>query len=149
MKKQHWSFAIVVLACLAGLPRLAQAEEAGSVPNIEGKWTGKFKLMHWTGPAEQSLELRVFKQDGPLIKGEKTWHIAPGGSAGNVGGKKRMNATESLVGVIGFDNGLYLAEQGDNGIYTGRITGPDTLELIYIEAGDLATAYGAELKRAK
>ena len=112
MKKQHWSFAIVVLACLAGVPRLAQAEEARSVPNIEGKWTGKFKLMHWTGPAEQSLELRVFKQDGPLIKGEKTWHIAPGGTAGNVGGKKRMNATESLVGVIGFDNGLYLAEQG-------------------------------------
>ena len=111
MKKQHWSFAIVVLACLAGLPRLAQAEEAGSVPNIEGKWTGA--------------------------------------TAGNVGGKKRMNATESLVGVIGFDNGLYLAEQGDNGIYTGRITGPDTLELIYIEAGDLATAFRAELKRAK
>src|SRR4026207_96260 len=26
MKKQHWSFAIVVLACLAGVPRLAQAE---------------------------------------------------------------------------------------------------------------------------
>jgi hypothetical protein len=60
-----------------------------------------------------------------------------------------MQATESLVGVIDFNGGLHLAEQGDNGIYTGRITGPDTLELVYIEAGDLATAYRAQLRRAK
>ena len=71
MKKQHWRFAAFVLTCLAVVPRLAQAEEAGSVPNIEGKWTGKFKLMHWTGPAEQSLELARVQAGWAFDKGRK------------------------------------------------------------------------------
>jgi hypothetical protein len=114
-----------------------------------GTWTGEFKLIHWTGPAEQVLELQVVEQDGPLVKGEKRWQIKSGGTAGNVGGQDRGQATESLVGVIGFDGAIHLAEQGDSGLYSGRLTAPDTLEVIYIEAGDLATAYRAVLKRRK
>ncbi len=36
----------------------------------------------------------------------------------------------------------------DNGFYTGRLTAPDTLELIYVEAGH-AAVYRAQLTRKK
>jgi hypothetical protein len=151
MRIQSWMIVLFSVVCLRGVSLEARADDPGqaAVPSVVGTWAGKFKLIHSTGPAEQSLELRVLEQDGPLIKGEKAWQIAPGGTPGNVGGEDRTQATESLVGVIGFDGAIYLAEQGDSGIYTGRMTGPDTIEVVYIEAGDLATAYRAVLKRAK
>jgi hypothetical protein len=147
MKTRLGMIVLLSLICLANLS-VARADDP-AVQNVVGTWTGEFKLIHWTGPAEQVLELQVVEQDGPLIKGEKRWQIKPGGTAGNVAGKDRRQATESLVGVIGFDGEIHLAEQGDSGLYTGRLTAPDTLEVIYIEAGDLATAYRAVLKRRK
>jgi len=151
MKTQFWKLVLFSLLWLGSLSFAAHADDAGqaAVPNVVGTWTGEFKLLHGTGPAEQALELKVLEQDGPLIKGEKHWRIKSGGTAGNVAGQNRMEATESLVGVIGFDGTIHLAEQGDTGLYTGRLTAPDTLEVVYIEAGDLATAYRAMLKRTK
>ena len=133
------------IACLAGVPALAQD---GQLPDVVGTWTGEFKLMHHSGPAEQSLQFKILEQDGPLLKAEKAWRIESG-TPGDVAGKSRTEAVEPLVGVIDFDGEIYFAEQGDSGLYKARLTGPDTLQLIYIEAGDLATAYRAELTRAK
>ncbi len=133
----------VSIACLAGAPAIA-----AEVPNLVGTWTGSFRLMHHTGPAEQTLQLKVLSQDGPLLTGEKAWKI-DGGTPGNVAGEDKTEAVEPLVGVVGFDGEIRFAEQGDSGLYFGRLTGPDTLELVYVEAGDLATAYRAELARAK
>jgi hypothetical protein len=151
MKTRFGMFVLFSLVCLGSSSFGARADDPGqaAVPNVVGTWSGEFKLIHWTGPAEQALELQILEQDGPLVKGEKRWQIKPGGTAGNVAGQDRRQATESLVGVIGFDGAMYLAEQGDSGLYTGRLTGPDTLEVVYIEAGDLATAYRAVLKRTK
>ena len=54
-----------------------------------------------------------------------------------------------MLGVVDFDGkSLYLAEQDDNGFYTERLTAPDTLELIYVEAGH-AAVYRAQLTPKK
>jgi hypothetical protein len=133
----------VSIACLAGGPALAQ-----DIPDIVGTWSGSFKLMHHTGPAEQTLQFKVLSQDGALLKGEKAWRI-DSGTPGDVAGEPKTEAVEPLVGVIGFDGTIYFGEQDDSGLYFARLTGPDTLQVIYVEAGDLATAYRAELTRAK
>jgi len=90
----------------------------------------------------------VTDQDGALFKAEKAWETP--GTVGKVGSKEVDHATEALAGVIDFNGkkSVYLAEQGDNGLYTGRLTAADTLELVYVEAGD-GTAYRAELTRKK
>jgi hypothetical protein len=141
--KMQLQILAVAGAALAGAPAFAQ-----EVPNLVGTWTGTFKEMHFTGPAEQSLQFKVLEQDGPLLKAEKTWHIVSG-TAGDVGGQSRTDAVEPLVGVVDFDGTIYFAEQGDAGLYRGRVTGPDTIEVVYVEAGQLATAYRAELTRQK
>ena len=54
-----------------------------------------------------------------------------------------------MVGVVDFDGkSLCLAEQDENGLYTGRLTAPDTPELIYVEAGH-AAVYRAQLTPKK
>lgn len=132
------------IACLACGPALA---EDGQIPDVVGTWTGQFKLLHHTGAAEQTLQFKVLSQDGALLTGEKAWKI-DSGTPGDVAGEPRTEAVEPLVGVIDFDGEIYFAEQGDSGLYKARLTGPDTLQILYIEAGDLATAYRAELTRA-
>ena len=97
--------------------------------------------------ADGALTVRVLEQDGALLKAEKSWESL--GVAGNVAGKAVKEATEPLVGVIDFDGkSVHLAEQDDNGLYAGRLTAADTLELVYIEAGH-ATAYRVRLTRGK
>ena len=143
-------FAVALVAWFCQAPLLAQAVGTPPVPNLVGTWTGTFKLIRWSGGAEATIELRVLEQDGPLFKAEKTWELAPGGTPGSVGGKLVTKATEPLVGVIGFDGAsVTMAEQGDGGVYTGRLTHPDTLELIYLEAGDVATVNRLTLTRTK
>jgi hypothetical protein len=89
----------------------------------------------------------VTKQDGPLFKAEKTWDTP--GAEGFVGDKAVEKATEPLVGVVDFDGaGVHLAEEGDAGLYMGRLAAPDTLELVYIEAGH-GTAYRVRLMRQR
>jgi hypothetical protein len=131
----------VSIAFFAGVPAVAQ-----DVPDIVGTWTGSFTLMHHTGPAEQTLQFKVLSQDGALLRGEKAWRI-DSGTPGGVNGESRTEAVEPLVGVIGFDGQIYFGEQDDSGLYFGRLTARDTLQLIYVVAGDLATAYRAELTR--
>jgi hypothetical protein len=105
------------------------------------------KVMRAKGIGEGTLTLRVLKQEGPLFKAEKSWETP--GTAGKVGSKEVEKATEPLAGVVDFDGkSVYLAEQGDNGLYTGRLSAPDTLELVYVEAGE-GTAYRAQLRRKK
>jgi hypothetical protein len=103
--------------------------------------------MRANGTAEGTLTLRVTEQDGPLLKVEKSWETA--GVQGYVGDKAVDRATEPLVGVVDSDGtSVYLAEDGDNGLYTGRLTASDTLEFVYIEAGH-GTAYRVQMKRTK
>lgn len=142
MKMRLASFAVSI-SILATVPALAQ-----DIPDVVGTWSGTLKLMHHTGPAEQTLQFKVLSQDGPLLKGEKAWRI-DSGTPGDVDGEPKTEAVEPLVGVIGFDGQIYFGEQGHSGLYFGRITGPDTLQVIYVEAGHLATAYRAELTREK
>ncbi len=137
--------AVGVLACLGYSP--VGAQEA---PDLVGAWTGPYKVIRSNGGAEGILTLRVTEQDGPLLRLEKSWEVAPGGAPGEVGGELVTKATEQLVGVIGFDGReVRFAEQGDGGVYTGELTGPDTLELLYVEAGHQATAYRVMMTRSK
>jgi hypothetical protein len=146
MKHALGLFAVVLSTWLAHGEALAEDANA-AVPNLVGTWTGPFKAMRETAVADGSLTLRVLEQDGPLLKAEKSWKSP--GVPGDVGGKAVEEATEPLVGVIDFDGkSVHLAEQADNGLYSGRLTAPDTLEFVYIEAGH-ATAYRVRLMRGK
>lgn len=121
-----------------------------TIPDLVGKWAGPMKEMRWEGPAEGPLEIRITEQDGPLLRGEKGWTLAPGSTPGSVEGKLVTEAVEPLIGVVDFDGKtIHLAEQGDAGTYHGRLVDADTLELVYVEAGDVATVYRVLLKRTK
>jgi hypothetical protein len=138
--------------CFALAPAAAQDAGAGGfpVPDLAGVWTGAYKTLRWNGAAEGTLQFRVIEQDGPSLKVEKSWQLAPGGAQGDVGGQLLSEATEPMVGVIGFDGrAIYLAEEGDSGVYTGRLTGPDSMELVYFEPGKQATAYRVQLRRSE
>ena len=150
MMKPMGIAAVGVIACLGGSPVGAQEALGFPVPDLIGAWTGPYKVIRSNGGAEGVLTLRVTEQEGPLLRLEKSWEVAPGGAPGDVGGELVTKATEDLVGVIGFDGReVRFAEQGDGGMYTGEFTGPDTLELLYVESGHQATAYRTILRRAK
>jgi hypothetical protein len=90
MKTPFGKVVLFSLICLGSFSVEARADDPGQavVPDVMGTWNGEFKLIHWTGPAEQALELQILEQDGPLVKGEKRWQIKPGGTAGNVAGQR-------------------------------------------------------------
>ncbi len=139
-----------VVAGLGIVSALAQEAPGFPVPDLLGKWTGPYRVIRSNGFAEGVLELQVIEQQGPLLKVTKAWALAPGGAPGDVGGQLLQKAAETMVGVIGFDGReIRLAEQGDEGVYSGRLVNPDTMELIYIEADRQATAYRATLTRSK
>lgn len=145
---------LIAVGIAAGLGHAAamaqEASEAFPLPDLVGTWVGPYNVIRSNGFADGLLQLRVVEQKGPLIKVEKAWKVAPGGAPGDVGGVLFTEAAEPMVGVIGFDGReIQLAEQGDEGIYTGRLTGPDTMELIYIESDRQAAAYRVQLKRAE
>lgn len=141
---------VLALAALALGLMLGQHQafaEDAKVPELTGTWSGPFKVIRESGIGEGTFTLRVTEQTGPLLKGEKSWETP--GTEGNVGGKDVEKATEPLLGVVDFNGKtIYLAEQGDDGYHLGRLTAPDTLELIYLEAGH-ATAFRAVLTREK
>jgi hypothetical protein len=150
MKKIVQLLAAASIALICQAPAMAAEGRPVPLPDLVGTWTGSFKLLRWTGGGEATLELRVLEQDGELFRAEKSWEIAPGGTPGSVGGKLVTKATEPLVGVIGFDGtSVTMAEQGDGGVYTGRLAHPDTLEMIYFEPGDVATVNRITLNRTK
>ena len=142
MKKVLGLFALALSVWLGQGQVMAEDAKTAPIPDLVGTWTGPFKVMRAKGVGEGSLTLRVLEQDGPLLKLEKSWETP--GVAGNVGGKEVDKATEPLVGVVDFDGkGVYFAEQEDNGLYRGSLVAPDTLELIYLEAGSAnSTACG-------
>jgi hypothetical protein len=147
MREMTRTLGLIALALSVLIAHGEVMAEDTNVPNLVGTWTGPFKAMREHGLADGSLTLRVIEQDGPLLKAEKSWKSP--GVPGDVGGKEVEEATEPLVGVIDFDGkGVHLAEQADNGLYMGRLTAPDTLELVYIEAGH-AAAYRVRLTRGK
>jgi hypothetical protein len=136
--------------CIAPVLSLAALPAMAADPDLTGTWNGTYTEMRWDGPAESALVLVVLEQDGPLFKAEKSWKLEAGSTPGTVGGKLVDEATEPLVGVIGFDGRtVHLAEQGDAGTYAGVLTGPDTLELVYVEAGEGASVYRTVLTRAR
>lgn len=147
MLRALFLFFLALSAWLAHSEMMAKDADSAPVPNLVGTWTGPFKAMRETTVADGALTVRVLEQDGALLKAEKSWQSL--GVAGNVAGKAVKEATEPLVGVIDFDGkSVHLAEQDDNGLYAGRLVAPDTLELVYIEAGH-ATAYRVRLTRGK
>lgn len=145
-------FAIAGLATAfagAAFPGQVSAEEIPA-PDLTGVWIGSYKTLRWNGDAEGVLQLRVVAQEGPNLKVEKSWKLEPGATLGDVHGELLTEAVEPLIGVIGFDGrDIHLAEEGDGGVYTGRLVGTDTLELVYVEAGVQATAYRTVLTRTK
>jgi hypothetical protein len=135
-----------LFASLMAVPAMAQ----DAIPDLRGIWAGDYKLMRWNGEAEGVMQFRFIEQDGPLVKAEKSWQIKPGGTPGSVGGKLVTDAVEPMVGVIDFDGErFFLTEQGDGGVYTGRLVDDDTMEILYFEAGDTATAYRMTMRRSE
>jgi hypothetical protein len=90
--------------------------------------------------------IRVTDQDGALFKAEKAWGDAGHRRQSRQQGVRSRHRAARWRDRLQWES-VYLAEQGDNGLYTGRLTAADTLELVYV-AGE-GTAYRAELTRKK
>jgi hypothetical protein len=147
MRKALGLVAVAAVAVAVWFGQDPVLAEDAAVPNLVGTWIGPLKVLRAKGIGKGTLTIRVTEQDGALFKAEKSWETP--GTAGKVGSKEVEKATEPLAGVVDFDGkNVYLAEQSDNGLYAGRLAAPDTLELIYVEAGD-GTAYRAQLTRKK
>ena len=141
MRKALGLIAVASVALAVWLSQVL-AEDA-AVPNFVGTWTGPLKVLRAKGIGKGTLTIRVTDQDGALFKAENAWETP--GTVGKVGSREVEKATEPLAGVIDF---MGRASISPSGLYTGRLTAADTLELVYVEAGD-GTAYRAELTRKK
>jgi hypothetical protein len=84
--------------------------------------------------------IRVTEQDGAYFRGIHFWeHAEKKEAIAHVGTKPAVKATEPIMGVIGFDGKtLYIVEQGDAGVFHGRLTGTNTIEVVYLESGHAA-----------
>ena len=121
MRKALGLIAVASVALAVWLsPGQVLAEDA-AVHNLVGTWTGPLKVLRAKGIGKGTLTIRVTDQDGALFKAENAWETP--GTVGKVGSREVEKATEPLAGVIDFNGkSVYLAEQGDNGLYTGRLT---------------------------
>lgn len=141
--------AAFAIALIGATPWATAEAEDAATPDLTGVWIGSYKTLRWNGDAQGAVQFRVVAQEGPNLKVEKSWQLRPGATLGDVQGTLLNEAVEPLIGVIGFDGrDVYFAEEGDGGLYTGRLADPDTLELIYVEPGVQATAYRTILKRS-
>ena len=150
MNKLVGALAAVSLAWFVQAPAMAERTKGPPIPNLMGTWSGTFKAQRWEGTVDVNIVIRVITQDGVLFKAEKTWEHASEGPKGDSGGELTTKASEKLVGVFGFDGySITMAEQGDDGVYQGRLSHPDAMELIYFEPGEVATVNQVVLTRTK
>jgi hypothetical protein len=111
-----------------------------ATPVLTGIWTGT-RVGHTMteGFREDATPyFNISEQKGQAFAGTKEYSRADG----------KVYA-EKFSGVISRNGDIYIADHNGNGITIGKLTGPDSVELRYLEDGADAKAYILLLNRQK
>jgi len=109
------------------------------IPNLTGTWTGT-TIGHTEAEGfreHNTPQFIITAQKGQAFTGNKTYTRADG-----------KVYPESFSGVISSDGKIYIADH-NSGLTIGDLSGPDKMELKYIEDGDDAQAFIILLTRQK
>ncbi|MCX6693063.1 MAG: hypothetical protein NT074_00690 [Methanomicrobiales archaeon] len=96
-----------------------------AIPDLTGTWTGSSTgYLKSAGFLENApFRLNITKQEGQAFKGMKEY-VWPDGKVSN----------ETIAGILAPSGEIYMSDDM-KGINIGRLTAPDTLEIIYLEDG--------------
>jgi hypothetical protein len=126
-----------IVIALAGL-LLASAAAAQDAPNMIGTWTGKGQgVGAQEGWTSGDITLVITDQRGPAFKGHVTY---PEGTSAQGSG--------DFVGAVALD-GRSITTADADGITTGFLIDPNTLEHCYFEAGADAKVLCARVIRQR
>ena len=145
-KRGYFLFQLIVLALAQCLVWPAGADD---IPSLIGDWRGEYTVQSRQGRSSAEVHFAITEQEGALFKGAYEWEYHPdtpvvGDHEAGVGKRGK----DVLLGVIGWDNtSINIADVDDKGLWFGKLTGPDTLELIYVESQDHATVSRTRLVR--
>ncbi|HWQ66396.1 MAG TPA: hypothetical protein VN372_05955 [Methanospirillum sp.] len=126
-------FVTLIMLMIAGFS--LSSAETQNPPDLVGNWTGTSvghdRTEGYDGPSSWDFILSISEQKGRVFNGTISFtHKAD----------KTKNGSVGFSGVIGSDmKSLYMAEYLD-GFNVGQIMGPDTLEILYLESGEEASA---------
>lgn len=101
----------------------AAVAATGAVPNLTGVWTGTWcGAMQKEGFATRHVTVFITAQQGEAFMGYKEYVRATG------------NVSENLTGIVRADGSVYESDS-DVGTARGTLTGPNAMELVYLEDG--------------
>ncbi|MEJ2071486.1 MAG: hypothetical protein P8X58_13995 [Syntrophobacterales bacterium] len=147
---------VTIILCLLLAWSMAWAAEGNQpVPNLLGTWTGQGKVIYLTEEIQKIKKVQITEQSGAYFRGFDAWkfiveEVEPGKKSGKV--KKIYGQSEGkdpILGVVGFDGKIYIAEHGSVGYLFGRLVGPDSMEIIELESGPEALAERILLQRKR
>ncbi|QGY39881.1 calcium-binding protein [Pseudodesulfovibrio cashew] len=104
---------------LAALLLLAATAYAQQVPELRGTWKGETKIQTLDRVIESECAIVIDVQNGNTFTGYKLYF------------KKKVLTREKLVGI--YDNGRIIIAENKNESASGRLTGKQSMELIYVD----------------
>lgn len=127
---------VVILMGLVWAGTCPVFAEPQAVPDLTGNWTGTStghdRVAGYDGPPSWQLFMSVVDQRDRAFNGTISYK--------NSNNPDKSGST-GFSGVIGPDmKTVYLAEYTTNGFVIGEIIDSDTMEFIYLESGDDASA---------
>lgn len=127
----------LVLACATHdiAPR-AQSTPV-SLPQLKGTWQGEHRTHFRQKTFRTRMRIIITEQDGEIFRGVYEWEDPDEGRRGQ----------ERIVGIIGFDGGIHIAEETDTGRIDAELVGPDKMRAVYVEAGEGAGVFRVEMTR--
>lgn len=137
------------LIVIVSLFALVSAAASQSLPTLVGTWEGPFRAKLVDGITTGQFVLIIDEQDGELFSGRKVINRDDNhGGLVTANNERVRNADEKFIGVISADgSSFYLAEAGDPGWYSGRIMDGDTIELTYVESGEVPIVHRTTVTR--
>jgi hypothetical protein len=151
MKNHSIRIAIILYSLLACSVAVAE-EGVKSLPDLVGTWTGEKKVYYQQGERQSTSELRISEQDGAYFRGYRIWEHSETEKEplGHAGGKHAHQASEPILGIIGFDfKTIHMVEHDDWAHLHAHLVTPDTMEVVYVESGPNAAIFRVILKRKR
>lgn len=132
----------------------AQALAQGA--DLVGTWVGKVEA-RVVGPDEnirkgvrEEASVVIEEVDGRFVRAYKTWKAKNESEAGYIEDVEAVQAKEPMLGVISADGKtIDFVELEDEGTMFCDLTGPDTMEIIYLEGVPHPTVATYSLHREK
>ena len=139
---------VTVLLSLGGAEALAQQSD------LVGTWTTETTVLLESEDkiVEAPREMSFVIEDvhGQFVRGYRTWKAKAEHQPGYVGDTALEEAREPFIGTVTSDGkSLRLVETEDEGMMFCERTGPDQIELTYMEAAPHPVVYTAVLNRAQ